>query len=93
MSDRVGCADKFCATPEAISDTALTARRDDTILSVPSLLGHHSGEPHPAWHPYWGWLGQPTASLLFLVGAVCALLALALAAGARRGGAPAATAD
>ncbi|MEU7850819.1 hypothetical protein AB0B74_14200 [Micromonospora parva] len=93
VSDRVGCADKFCATREAISDTALTARRGHTILSVPSLLEHHSGEPHPTRHPYWEWLGQPTASLLFLVGAVCALLALALAAGARRGGAPAATAD
>ncbi|MDG9676640.1 hypothetical protein [Micromonospora sp. DH14] len=38
-----------------------------------------------AWHPYWEWLGQPTASLLFLVGAGCVLLALGLAAGARSG--------
>ncbi|MEU7777971.1 hypothetical protein ACIP95_14220 [Micromonospora parva] len=167
VSDRVGCADKLCATPEAISDTALTARRGDTILnasissqtavdatylsvelhrappplvvpagvlatvlgavagwmvfgwvsrrtegrrrrgavnglvgvatvlwwlpvplSVPVLLGHHRDEPHPAWHPYWEWLGQPTASLLFLVGAGCALLALGLAAGPRRGTTP-----
>ncbi|MGW5558270.1 hypothetical protein ACWER9_13715 [Micromonospora sp. NPDC003944] len=172
VSDRVSCADKMCATPQAVTDTALTARRGDTILnasvssqtavdasylsvelhrappplvvpagvlgtmvgavagwlvfgwlsrrtegrrsrgtvnglmgvatvlwwlplplSVPSLLSHHLGEPHPAWHPYWEWLGQPTASLLFLVGAVCVLLALGLAAAPRRGGAPAATAD
>ncbi|MEV4119833.1 hypothetical protein [Micromonospora sp. NPDC049645] len=167
VSDRVSCADKFCATPQAVTDTALTARRGDTILnasvssqtavdatylsvevhrappplvvpagvlgtllgaaagwvvfgwvsrrtegrrrrgvvnalvgvatvlwwlpvllSVPSLLRHHLGEPHPAWHPFWEWLGQPTASLLFLVGAVCVLLALGLAAATRRRGTP-----
>jgi hypothetical protein len=172
VSDRVSCADKMCATPQAVTDTALTARRGDTILnasissqtaadatylsvelhrappplvvpagvlgtvsgavagwlvfgwvsrrtegrrrrgavhglvgvatalwwlpvllSVPSLLGHHLGEPHPAWHPYWEWLGQPSASLLFLVGAVCVLLALGLAAGTRRNTMPEATAD
>jgi hypothetical protein len=165
VSDRVSCADKFCATPQAVTDTALTARRGDTILnasissqsavdatylsvelhrappslvvpagvlgtllgavaawvvfgwvgrrtegrrrrsavsalvgvatvlwwlpvllSVPFLLSHHLGEPHPAWHPYWEWLGQPTASLLFLVGAVCVSLALGLAAVTRHPG-------
>ncbi|MEU8183271.1 hypothetical protein AB0B85_06780 [Micromonospora sp. NPDC049044] len=50
------------------------------LLAVPSLLRHQRGESHPAWHPYWEWLGQPAASLLFLVGAVCALLGLGLAA-------------
>ncbi|MDG4808929.1 hypothetical protein O7634_19455 [Micromonospora sp. WMMD1120] len=62
------------------------------LLAAPSLLTHHRGEPHPVWHPYWEWLGQPAASLLFLVGAVCALLATALAAAARRAAAPS-TAD
>ncbi|WFE49304.1 hypothetical protein [Micromonospora sp. WMMD1155] len=54
------------------------------LLAVPSLLHHHLGEPHPAWHPFWEWLGQPAASLLFLVGSVCALLGLGLAAGTGR---------
>ncbi|MEK8106946.1 hypothetical protein NKG94_20695 [Micromonospora sp. M12] len=63
------------------------------LLSAPPLLSHHLGEPHPAWHPLWEWLGQPTASLLFLLGAVCALLALGLAAATRPGATPEATAD
>ncbi|WP_433553616.1 hypothetical protein ACQP08_10495 [Micromonospora zamorensis] len=54
------------------------------LLAAPQLLRHHLDEPHPAWHPFWEWLGQPAASLLFLVGALCVLLALGLAAGARR---------
>ncbi|SIN41768.1 hypothetical protein [Micromonospora cremea] len=54
------------------------------LLSAPYLLQHHLGEPHPAWHPLWEWLGQPTASLLLLVGTLCALLALGLAATPRR---------
>ncbi|GAB3957313.1 hypothetical protein GCM10027614_72440 [Micromonospora vulcania] len=157
------CADKLCATPLAFTETALVARRGDTILdasvssqtaaegsylsvelhrappwavvpagvlgvllgavagwlvfgwasrrteerrvsgttnvlfgttlvlwwlpvllAAPQLLSHHLGEPHPAWHPFWEWLGQPAASLLFVVGAVCALLALGLAAGTRQ---------
>ncbi|GAB4101456.1 hypothetical protein GCM10028790_04740 [Micromonospora taraxaci] len=157
VAEGISCADKMCATPLAITDTTLVARRDDTILNasissqtaadasylavelhrappplvvpagvlgtllgavagwwvfgwashrsaqrgsavsgllgvavvlwwlpvllaVPSLLRHHRGEPHPAWHPFWEWLGQPAASLLFLVGAVCALLGLGMAA-------------
>nr|WP_201749195.1 hypothetical protein [Micromonospora acroterricola] len=43
--------------------------------------------------PAVGWLGQPTASLLFLVGAVCALLALGLAAEPRRDRSPVALVD
>ncbi|MFE9194036.1 hypothetical protein ACFYL6_30965 [Micromonospora sp. NPDC007208] len=172
VSGGVSCADKMCATPRAITTTALTARRGDTILNAsissqtavdasylsvelhrappplvvpagvlgtvlgavagwvvfgwasrrtegrrrrgtvnvlagvatvlwwlpvslaaPQLLYHHLGEPHPAWHPYWEWLGQPAASLLFVVGAVCVLLALGLAAGARRSPTPETTAD
>ncbi|MBB5480153.1 hypothetical protein [Micromonospora parathelypteridis] len=163
VTEGITCEDKVCATPRAITDTALVARRGDTILNAsvstqtaaeasylsvemhrapppavvpagvlgtvlgavagwlvfgwisrrvegrrrrgpvhvlvgvtvvlwwlpvllaaPQLLGHHLGEPHPAWHPFWEWLGQPAASLLFLVGAGCVLLALALAAGAGR---------
>ncbi|MBM0274405.1 hypothetical protein [Micromonospora tarensis] len=53
------------------------------LLATPSLLRHQRGEPHPAWHPFWEWLGQPAASLLFLVGAVCVLSALGLAAAPR----------
>ncbi|WP_406058288.1 hypothetical protein [Micromonospora sp. NBC_00860] len=171
-SDRVSCADKTCATPQEVTDTAVTARRGDTILNAsissqtavdasylsvelhrappplvvpagvlgtalgavagwlvfgwasrrtegrrrrgtvnvlagvavvlwwlpvllvaPPLLHHHLGEPHPAWHPYWEWLGQPAASLLFVVGAVCVLLALGLAAATRRGATSEATTD
>ncbi|MGC4869482.1 hypothetical protein ACLQ3B_29030 [Micromonospora sp. DT53] len=172
VSEGITCGDKMCATPRAITATALTARRGDTILNAsissqtavdasylsvelhrappplvvpagvlgtvlgavagwlvfgwvsrrtegrrsrgtvnmlagvavvlwwlpvplaaPQLLHHHLGEPHPAWHPYWEWLGQPAASLLFLVGAVCVLLALGLAAGTHRNTTPEAPAD
>ncbi|MEH1098691.1 hypothetical protein [Micromonospora sp. CPCC 205561] len=55
------------------------------LLTVPPLLRHHLDEPHPTWHPLWEWLGQPAASLLFVVGAATALLGLALAAAPRRG--------
>ncbi|MFR9778565.1 hypothetical protein ACL02O_21260 [Micromonospora sp. MS34] len=49
------------------------------LLTTPSLVGHHLDEPHPSWHPLWEWLGQPACSLLFLIGAGCAiLLAIAL---------------
>ncbi|MET8352377.1 hypothetical protein [Micromonospora sp. NPDC005206] len=58
------------------------------LLAAPQLLKHHLDEPHPAWHPLWEWLGQLAASLLFLVGAVCALLALGLAAASRRDRSP-----
>ncbi|MEH1164249.1 hypothetical protein V6V47_02540 [Micromonospora sp. CPCC 205539] len=163
VSGGITCADKVCATPLAITQTDLRARRGDTVLTAsissqtnadatylavelhrappplaaptgalgtllgamvaflvfgwasrrtegrrgdgaakfffgvalvlwwlpvplaaPQLLRHHLDEPHPAWHPLWEWLGQPVASLLFLVGAVCALLALGLAAEPRR---------
>ncbi|MFU8872404.1 hypothetical protein [Micromonospora sp. SL4-19] len=49
------------------------------LLSTPSLISHHLDEPHPSWHPLWEWLGQPTCSLLFLVGAACALTVLVVA--------------
>ncbi|MET8308732.1 hypothetical protein [Micromonospora sp. NPDC005173] len=63
------------------------------LLAAPQLLEHHLRESHPAWHPLWEWLGQPVASLLFLVGAVCALLALGLAAAPRRDRSPVALVD
>ncbi|MGX1614961.1 hypothetical protein ACWIF8_13815 [Micromonospora chalcea] len=50
------------------------------LLSAPLMLTHHLGEPHPRWHVPWEWLGQPTMSLPFLLGAVLLLLALGLAA-------------
>jgi hypothetical protein len=49
----------------------------------PSMLysvQHHLGEPHPRWHPLWEWLGQPVASLPFLLGCGAGLLGLAIAA-------------
>ncbi|MEE6259374.1 hypothetical protein [Plantactinospora sonchi] len=55
-----------------------------TVFSVQWMARHHLDEPHPSWHPMWEWLGQPTFSLLFLVGCGSALLALALAAVPRR---------
>ncbi|MFJ8578888.1 hypothetical protein [Micromonospora sp. NPDC093277] len=54
------------------------------LLSTASLFSHHLGEPHPAWHPLWEWLGQPTCSLLFLVGAACTLALLVVALVPRR---------
>ncbi|MFD2764019.1 hypothetical protein [Micromonospora eburnea] len=54
------------------------------LLSTASLFPHHLGEPHPTWHPLWEWLGQPTCSLLFLVGAACALALLVVALIPRR---------
>ncbi|WP_405109116.1 hypothetical protein OG559_27835 [Micromonospora sp. NBC_01405] len=51
-----------------------------TLFAVPLTAQHHLDEPHPSWHPMWEWLGQPTFSLLFVVGGGCALLGLALAA-------------
>ena len=55
-----------------------------TLFSVPMMARHHLEEPHPSWHPMWEWLGQPTFSLLFLIGCGSALLGLALAALPRR---------
>jgi hypothetical protein len=62
-----------------------------TLFAVPMMARHHLDEPHPSWHPMWEWLGQPTFSLLFVAGAGCALLGLALAALPRRGAAGATT--
>lgn len=58
------------------------------LLATPSLIGHQRAEPHPDWHPLWEWLGQPTASLFFVIGAVCALIVLGCAAVPRRDTAP-----
>lgn len=49
------------------------------LATTASLVPHHLGEPHPSWHPLWEWFGQPTFSLLFLIGAGCALLLPAIA--------------
>jgi hypothetical protein len=54
------------------------------VLSAPSLLRHQLGEHHFRWHPLWEWLGQPFASLPFLVGTGLALIALATVALPRR---------
>ncbi|NBE85202.1 hypothetical protein [Micromonospora rubida] len=51
-----------------------------TLFAVPLMVQHHLDEPHPSWHPMWEWLGQPTLSLLFVVGGGCVLLGLGLAA-------------
>jgi len=51
-----------------------------TLYAVPWTARHHLDEPHPSWHPMWEWLGQPTFSLLFLIGCGSALLGLAAAA-------------
>jgi hypothetical protein len=55
-----------------------------TLVSVRWMARHQLDEPHPSWHPMWEWLGQPTFSLLFLIGCGSALLGLALAALPRR---------
>ncbi|SBT50032.1 hypothetical protein [Micromonospora auratinigra] len=54
------------------------------LASTVSLAGHHADEPHPSWHPLWEWLGQPTFSLPFLLGAACVLLTLGVALLPRR---------
>ncbi|WP_162907883.1 hypothetical protein [Allorhizocola rhizosphaerae] len=46
----------------------------------PMLLAHHLGEPHPRWHQLWEWIGLPSFAFIFVVGLLCALLALAIAA-------------
>jgi len=51
-----------------------------TLFAIPWMVRHHLDEPHPSWHPMWEWLGQPTFSLLFLIGCGSALLGLAAAA-------------
>ncbi|GIF78146.1 hypothetical protein Asi02nite_76640 [Asanoa siamensis] len=50
-----------------------------TLLSFPTATAHHFSEPHPSAHPLWEWLGQPTFSLLFLIGCACALTTVAMA--------------
>ena len=53
-------------------------------FTAPQMLAHHLSEPHYRWHPLWEWLGQPTASLPFLLGSLLLTLTLALAALPRR---------
>ncbi len=49
------------------------------LFTVPFMVEHHLGEPHPRWHPLWEWLGQPVFSLFLVAGTASALLGLALA--------------
>jgi hypothetical protein len=51
-----------------------------TLFAVPWMARHHQDEPNPSWPPMWEWLGQPTFSLLFLIGCGSALLGLTSAA-------------
>lgn len=51
-----------------------------TLFAVPWMAQHYQDEPSPSWPPMWEWLGQPTFSLLFLIGCGASLLGLALAA-------------
>jgi hypothetical protein len=55
-----------------------------TLFSVLWMARHYQDEPSPSWPPMWEWLGQPTFSLLFLIGCGSALLSLALATIPRR---------
>lgn len=50
-----------------------------TLISVQWMARHYQDEPSPSRPPMWEWLGQPTFSLLFLIGCGSALLGLALA--------------
>ena len=54
------------------------------VLGPPFMLEHHLGEPHPAWHPMWEWLGLPGLVSLVAVGTAAALLVLGAAALPRR---------
>jgi hypothetical protein len=54
------------------------------LVTVPSVITHQLGEPHPQWRPLWEWLGQPALSPFFLVGCASALPGLALAASPSR---------
>ncbi|GIH08310.1 hypothetical protein Rhe02_63770 [Rhizocola hellebori] len=51
-------------------------------FGVSSALPRHLSTPRPRWDPMWEWVGlsKPAPLVLFLIGSVCALLALALAA-------------
>lgn len=59
------------------------------LLVLPVTLIYHLVTPQLRWPPLWEWLGQPTASLLFLAGTGAALLTLAVAALPHRGSDPA----
>jgi hypothetical protein len=49
-------------------------------IFLPTVAAYDFSTPQAQWDPFWKWLGQPDASLPFLVGAACVLLALALSA-------------
>jgi hypothetical protein len=51
-----------------------------TLFALPWMARHYQDEPSPSWPPMWEWLGQPSFSLLFVIGCGSALLGLALAA-------------
>jgi len=55
------------------------------IVALPFMLTHHTGEPHPSWHPMWEWLGQPALAPFFVAGTGAALIALAASAVPQRG--------
>jgi hypothetical protein len=59
-----------------------------TLFSVQWMARHYQDEPDVSWPPMWEWLGQPTFSLLFLIGCGSAVLGLAMATLPRRGGGP-----
>ncbi|MGB2571411.1 hypothetical protein ACPFP2_23620 [Micromonospora citrea] len=61
------------------------------LFALPLMAVHHHDERHAQWHPFWEWLGQPVYSLFLLVGAVSALIGLALAALPRRDADPIST--
>jgi hypothetical protein len=50
-----------------------------TLFSAPWMARHYQDEPDVSWPPMWEWLGQPTFSLLFLIGCGSAVLGLAVA--------------
>ncbi|GAA5193487.1 hypothetical protein GCM10023322_55620 [Rugosimonospora acidiphila] len=63
-----------------------------TLFAFQWMTRHYQDQPNPSWPPMWEWLGQPTLSLLFLIGCGSALLGLALAAIPRHENEPLSTA-
>jgi hypothetical protein len=49
-------------------------------ISLPLAAAFEFTTDEPQWDPLWEWLGQPTFSLPFLVGAACVLMGLTVAA-------------
>lgn len=63
-----------------------------TLFAFQWMTRHYQDQPNPSWPPMWEWLGQPTFSLLFLIGCGSGLLSLALATIPRRENQPLSTA-